>query len=94
MQFNRDEYTFLSRRGSVPPARRSQPRRVPECVPVTPPARAPGKRSGRARRMSVGASRARAAVVRGVDRAQAFRTGVGATWTAFGAGGQDEFGGR
>jgi hypothetical protein len=92
MQFNRDEYTFLSRRGSVPPARRYQPRRVPECEPVT-PARAPGKRSGRAR-MSVGASRARAAVVRGVDRAQAFRTGVRATWTAFGAGGQDEFGGR
>ncbi len=93
MQFNRDEYTFLSRRGSVPPARRSRPRRVSEREPVTSPARVPGRRSGRAR-VSVGASRARAGVVRGVARAQAFRTGVGATWTAFGAGGEDEFGRR
>jgi hypothetical protein len=91
MQFNRDEYTFLSRRGSVPPARRSRPRRVSEREPVTSPARVPERRPGR---LSVGATRARAAVVRGVARAQAFRTGVGATWTAFGAGGEDEFGRR
>jgi hypothetical protein len=93
MQFNRDEYAFLSRRGSVPVATRSRRRPVPESEPYPRPVGASPAESGRDR-LSAAASRAGHAARNGVGSAQAFRAGVRATWTAFGAGGRDEFGGR
>jgi hypothetical protein len=100
MQFDRDEYAFLSRRGSVPAARRSPRRPVPESEPVL---RRDGDR-GHARAQAVGrrlesvvsrpASRVRAATSRRVGAADDYRDGVRAMWTAFGSGGQDEFRGR
>ncbi|MEA2212633.1 MAG: hypothetical protein QOF83_2581 [Solirubrobacteraceae bacterium] len=98
MQFNRDEYAFLSRRGSVPAAGRSPRRPVPESEPD----RDPDARRGRPRatprpvRAAAGrpVSRVRAATTRRIGAAGDYRHGVRATWTAFGSGGQDEFGGR
>lgn len=85
MQFNRDEYLLLSRRGSVPPALRSGPRPRPEWQPETQPSRG---RSLEAR--SRGAVRTKAS--RPVEGVLALRSGLRATWTAFGSGGQDQFG--
>ena len=100
MQFNRDEYAFLSRRGSVPVARRSPRRPVPESEP---PARRNGDRghpraraAGRLIQAAVGGpvTRVRAATGRCAEAADDYRHGVRAIWTAFGSGGQDEFRGR
>ncbi len=94
MQFNRDEYVFLSRRGSVPPARRSRRRPVSE-------AETSGSHTSQAQAQAQ--TRARLAVTLGSlgtatkRRARAagvYRAGVRATWTAFGRGGQDQSGGR
>jgi hypothetical protein len=100
MQFNRDEYAFLSRRGSVPPARRSRRRPDPEGEP----GRVESRPSARGQ-SGTGAAAVRLALARRLEPARRvgraargaaddYRAGVRATWTAFGPGGRDEFGGR
>lgn len=90
MQFNRHEYALLSRRGSVPAALRAERRPVPESEPWQRPASDAPRASGRAG-LARGASRVRAGARSGLGTARAFQSSVRATWTAFGAGGQDGF---
>lgn len=93
MQFNHQEYAFLSRRGSVPPALRAQRRPVPESEPWRRPASASGAPTARSRR-GWGMRRVGAAARRGAGSARALYAGVSATWTALGTRGRDGFGGR
>lgn len=90
MQFNRDEYALLSRRGSVPVAVRSGSRPVSEAD--WGPRRA---RPARVRTMVIAAAQGlRETGRRRVGSAHALSRGVRATWTAFGRGGGDQFRGR
>jgi hypothetical protein len=93
MQFNRDEYAFLSRRGSVPVAIRPRRNPVPESEPYPRSVGASRADFGRDRWSAV-ARWAGGAALNRVGSARAFRAGVAATWTALGAGGQDGFRGR
>lgn len=100
MQFDRDEYALLSRRGSVPVARRSPQRPVPESEPGPETHRdsRPGRPSPTRRLIRAAVGRrmtgVRAATGRRIGAADDYRHGVRAMWTAFGSGGQDEFRGR
>ncbi len=78
MQFDRDEFALLSRRGSVPRTSRARP------GPAD-PGRCPVQPRPRERRQSPLVKSVR----RHVARARSLRAGVRATWTVFGDGQQD-----
>lgn len=78
MQFDRDEFAFLSRRGSVPRTSRARPSAVD-------PGRCSVQPGPRERRQSPLVKSVR----RRVARVRSLRAGVRATWTVFGDGQQD-----
>jgi hypothetical protein len=78
MQYNRDEYLLLSRRGSVRARPRGGPRHAADFESFP-----------RARPEVVPRRRLRTVVAGWVRALSALRGGVQATWTAFGNGGRD-----